>query len=315
MAEPMYCYRHPDRETGVTCSECGRPICTECMFFAPVGIRCPDHSGQPQGHSASHANRSARQLRERRRDRHEDPHRDQRRGLPARARPRRRGQRHEQPNLQRGLPGRPAGRRRRLVAPLHRHVPPLRPVPPRAEHARALVVRLGRGAGARARPVSPPLHRLRARGLGGSAALDAEQRDGRRLRRDLRDPRRGARPRATAHLRPRRRRLRDHRDQSHHHLRPARDLDRRPPRRARRRRPGDTRALALRPGTTPSTGDPGSSASWASWGSAWPASSSPTGASRPTPDAHVGALGCSDRPWLRRGGDDRIPDPPAPSGR
>jgi len=45
----MYCYRHPDRETMVTCSECGRPICTECMYFAPVGIRCPDHSGQPQG--------------------------------------------------------------------------------------------------------------------------------------------------------------------------------------------------------------------------------------------------------------------------
>jgi membrane associated rhomboid family serine protease len=48
-AEPMHCYRHPDRETMVTCSECGRPICTECMFFAPVGIRCPDHSGQAQG--------------------------------------------------------------------------------------------------------------------------------------------------------------------------------------------------------------------------------------------------------------------------
>ena len=45
----MYCYRHPDRETLVSCSECGRPICEECMFFAPVGIRCPDHSGQPQG--------------------------------------------------------------------------------------------------------------------------------------------------------------------------------------------------------------------------------------------------------------------------
>jgi membrane associated rhomboid family serine protease len=45
----MYCYRHPDRETGVTCSECGRPICPDCMVFAPVGIRCPDHSGQPQG--------------------------------------------------------------------------------------------------------------------------------------------------------------------------------------------------------------------------------------------------------------------------
>jgi membrane associated rhomboid family serine protease len=45
----MYCYRHPDRETGVTCSECGRPICPECMVFAPVGIRCPDHSGQARG--------------------------------------------------------------------------------------------------------------------------------------------------------------------------------------------------------------------------------------------------------------------------
>jgi membrane associated rhomboid family serine protease len=49
VAETLYCYRHPDRETMVTCSECGRPICTECMFFAPVGIRCPDHSGQAQG--------------------------------------------------------------------------------------------------------------------------------------------------------------------------------------------------------------------------------------------------------------------------
>jgi membrane associated rhomboid family serine protease len=48
-AAPMYCYRHPDRETGVTCSECGRPICPDCMVFAPVGIRCPDHAGQPQG--------------------------------------------------------------------------------------------------------------------------------------------------------------------------------------------------------------------------------------------------------------------------
>ena len=45
----MYCYRHPDRETGVSCSECGRGICPDCMVFAPVGIRCPDHSGQPQG--------------------------------------------------------------------------------------------------------------------------------------------------------------------------------------------------------------------------------------------------------------------------
>jgi membrane associated rhomboid family serine protease len=46
-AEPRLptCYRHPDRETGLSCSECGRPICTECMTAAPVGLRCPDHAG------------------------------------------------------------------------------------------------------------------------------------------------------------------------------------------------------------------------------------------------------------------------------
>jgi membrane associated rhomboid family serine protease len=44
-----YCYRHPDRETGLSCSECGRPICYECMTPAPVGLRCPEHSGKPQG--------------------------------------------------------------------------------------------------------------------------------------------------------------------------------------------------------------------------------------------------------------------------
>ena len=49
MAELLRCYRHPDRETGVSCSECGRPICPDCMTFGPVGIRCPDHSGQPRG--------------------------------------------------------------------------------------------------------------------------------------------------------------------------------------------------------------------------------------------------------------------------
>jgi membrane associated rhomboid family serine protease len=45
----MRCYRHPDRETYISCSECGRPICTECMTPAPVGQRCPEHSGKPQG--------------------------------------------------------------------------------------------------------------------------------------------------------------------------------------------------------------------------------------------------------------------------
>jgi membrane associated rhomboid family serine protease len=49
MSAPMRCYRHPNRETFVSCSECGRPICTECMTAAPVGQRCPEHSGRPLG--------------------------------------------------------------------------------------------------------------------------------------------------------------------------------------------------------------------------------------------------------------------------
>jgi membrane associated rhomboid family serine protease len=47
--ETRYCYRHPDRETGLSCSECGRPICADCATFAPVGIRCPDHAGVRSG--------------------------------------------------------------------------------------------------------------------------------------------------------------------------------------------------------------------------------------------------------------------------
>jgi membrane associated rhomboid family serine protease len=50
--ETRYCYRHPDRETGLACSECGRPICADCATFAPVGIRCPDHAGTRRGPTA-----------------------------------------------------------------------------------------------------------------------------------------------------------------------------------------------------------------------------------------------------------------------
>lgn len=35
------CYRHPDRATGLRCSECDRPICVECSIDAAVGQRCP----------------------------------------------------------------------------------------------------------------------------------------------------------------------------------------------------------------------------------------------------------------------------------
>ncbi len=40
------CHRHPDRETGVSCSSCERPICPDCMTPTSVGMRCPECSKQ-----------------------------------------------------------------------------------------------------------------------------------------------------------------------------------------------------------------------------------------------------------------------------
>jgi membrane associated rhomboid family serine protease len=40
------CYRHPSRETGVSCSNCGRPICPDCMTTTAVGMRCPECANQ-----------------------------------------------------------------------------------------------------------------------------------------------------------------------------------------------------------------------------------------------------------------------------
>jgi membrane associated rhomboid family serine protease len=47
--QAQFCYRHPKNETAVACSSCGRPICTDCMVFASVGIKCPECAGQPAG--------------------------------------------------------------------------------------------------------------------------------------------------------------------------------------------------------------------------------------------------------------------------
>jgi membrane associated rhomboid family serine protease len=51
--QAQVCYRHPGRETGVSCSSCGRPICPDCMVYAAVGIKCPECAGQPTGARAA----------------------------------------------------------------------------------------------------------------------------------------------------------------------------------------------------------------------------------------------------------------------
>ena len=46
--EQATCYRHSGRETNVSCSDCGRPICTDCMVYSPVGIKCPECAKLPR---------------------------------------------------------------------------------------------------------------------------------------------------------------------------------------------------------------------------------------------------------------------------
>jgi membrane associated rhomboid family serine protease len=39
-ADVPTCYRHPGRETYLSCVRCGRPACPECLRSAPVGQQC-----------------------------------------------------------------------------------------------------------------------------------------------------------------------------------------------------------------------------------------------------------------------------------
>jgi len=38
----LYCYIHPDRETGLRCNRCERPICAQCAVRTPTGYRCKE---------------------------------------------------------------------------------------------------------------------------------------------------------------------------------------------------------------------------------------------------------------------------------
>jgi membrane associated rhomboid family serine protease len=59
------CYRHPDRPTRLSCSECGRLICAECSRDAAVGQKCPECTTPEQrtrviaARTLSHVDRSA----------------------------------------------------------------------------------------------------------------------------------------------------------------------------------------------------------------------------------------------------------------
>lgn len=42
VGETLYCYNHPNRETGLRCTSCDRAICTDCATPTPVGQICPE---------------------------------------------------------------------------------------------------------------------------------------------------------------------------------------------------------------------------------------------------------------------------------
>ena len=40
--ETLYCYRHPETETGLRCNRCNKLICAKCAKRTLVGFRCPE---------------------------------------------------------------------------------------------------------------------------------------------------------------------------------------------------------------------------------------------------------------------------------
>lgn len=43
------CSYHPDVETELSCTECGKPICPKEMVLTPVGYKCPEHARAARG--------------------------------------------------------------------------------------------------------------------------------------------------------------------------------------------------------------------------------------------------------------------------
>jgi len=40
MTEKLTCFKHPDRETLVSCGRCGRGLCPDCVRHGATGVRC-----------------------------------------------------------------------------------------------------------------------------------------------------------------------------------------------------------------------------------------------------------------------------------
>lgn len=42
LPDKTFCYKHKNKETKLSCTECGRYICYNCIVQLPVGQKCPD---------------------------------------------------------------------------------------------------------------------------------------------------------------------------------------------------------------------------------------------------------------------------------
>jgi hypothetical protein len=47
-AKEQPCANHPNRLTMVTCTDCGKPLCPDCMVFSAVGIKCKECATLPR---------------------------------------------------------------------------------------------------------------------------------------------------------------------------------------------------------------------------------------------------------------------------
>lgn len=165
------CYRHPDRETGVRCTRCERPICPECMVSASVGFQCPAcvRGGSDTG-PAPAASRprtiAERHGHGRPTPAHQGPHRRQPGRVP---RPARRGQQPHRP-VRTDRPGPvlpvqpgPGRRRGAVLPPADRDVPALADQlhPHPVQHAQPVVDRRPPRGSPRPRPLPRPVLRLR----------------------------------------------------------------------------------------------------------------------------------------------------------